>query len=147
MTDYPERYQGLRRAFVGGTEYAVERVWYHKERPIFKFQGVDSISAAEALAGKDVCVPAEDRLKLPEGEYFFSDLVGCRVVDAASGAQVGTVSGWQEIGPGSPVLLEVDAGGRDPVLVPFASKLLKKIDVKGREIRVELPEGLAELNR
>jgi 16S rRNA processing protein RimM len=147
LSDYPERFKTLRTVYVKGQPYEVERVWYHKEQPIFKFRGVDSISAAEALKDSDVCIPASERLKLPEGEYFFSDLMGCSMVDDASGNSVGKVTGCQEVGPGIPVLLEVEVeGGSEAVLVPFAGALLKKIDVEGREIRVTLPEGLAELN-
>ena len=148
LSDYPERFRDLRVVWVKGREYEVERVWYHKERPIFKFCGVDSIGSAEALEDSDVLVPAQQRLSLPEGEFFFSDLVGCRMVDDASGAEVGNVVGWQEVAPGSPVLLEVETGkGSEPLLVPFVGTMLKRIDVVGREIRVELPEGLTDLNR
>lgn len=119
----------------------VERVWYHKGQPIFKLRGIDSIGAAETLAGKDVCVPASERYSLPEGEYYFSDLVGCRMVDASTGGLIGEVTGWQETG--GPALLEVD-GGR--VLVPLAKALLPEIDVEARVIRARLPEGLLGLN-
>lgn len=148
LTDYPERFKTLKTVYVAGQSYEVERVWYHKGQPIFKFRGVDSITAAEALKGSDVCIPASERLQLAEGEYFFSDLVGCTMVDDASGMPIGKMTGWQEVGPGMSVLLEVELeGAREPMLVPFVSALMKKIDVEGREIRVSLPEGLAELNR
>ena len=63
------------------------------------------------------------------------------MVDDASGRELGIVTGWQD--SGGPILLEVD-GGR--LLVPFARAILKKIDTAGREIRVELPEGLENVN-
>lgn len=136
---------------VGGKPYEVETVWYHKEQPIFKFRGVDSISAAESLAGLDVCIPAGERIALPDGEYFFSDLMDCRMLDNGSGELIGTVEGWQECGPAggqSQILLEVNQGrGGEPLLVPFARAILKKIDLDAREIRVEMPPGLSELNR
>jgi 16S rRNA processing protein RimM len=126
---------------VGGKAFELERVWYHKDQPIFKFKGVDSIGAAEALAGLEVTIPETERFPLSEDEYFLSDLVGWRMVEDSSGREVGTVTSWQETG--GPVLLEVD-GGR--VLVPFARSILKKLDPLEREIRVDLPEGLEKLN-
>jgi 16S rRNA processing protein RimM len=147
----PSRFQSLSTVYVDGTPYELERVWYHKEQPVLKLRGVDSISEAERLAGKDVSIPAEQRLALPDGEYYFSDLVGCRMVEDASGTPVGIVTGWQETGESvnnRPVLLEVDDGrGPEPLLIPFAGSMLKKIDVAAREIRTELPAGLLELNR
>ena len=62
LSDHPER---IKRAYVNGTPLDVERVWWHDGRLIFKFAGVDSISAAEALAGLDVCIPADERAPLP----------------------------------------------------------------------------------
>ena len=86
-------------------------------------------------------VPEDERYRVAEDEYYLSDLVGCRVLDDGSGRPIGTVTGWSETG--GPVLLEVDEGR---ISVPFARSMLKKVDLGGREIRVELPEGLEELN-
>lgn len=145
LTDDPERFKRLEQVFLNGQAYGLESVWYHKEQPIFKLAGVDSISDAERLVGLDVCIPAADRLKLPEGEFFYSDLVGCEVFDEASGQRAGVVVGWQETG--GPTLLEVDRGdGSEALLIPYAAALLKKIDVGAREIRAELPPGLLDLN-
>ena len=66
---------------------------------------------------------------------------GLALIDDASGRQVGVVTGWQETG--GPIVLEIDSGR---ILVPFVKSILKKIDPAGREIRVELPEGLEDLN-
>jgi 16S rRNA processing protein RimM len=142
LTSHPERYAALATVHVGGEAYMVERVWYHKDQPIFKFRGVDSIGAAECLAGHDVSIPVSERFPLPEDEHYFADLMGCRVVDAATGNVAGIVTGWQELG-GGPVVLELDEGR---ILVPYAKAILKKIDLDAREIRAELPEGLVNLN-
>jgi 16S rRNA processing protein RimM len=151
FTDHPERFKTLRSVFLNGAPFELERVWYHKDQPVFKLRGVDSIDDAERLVGLEVTIPVEQRLKLADGEYFYSDLVGCRMVDNASGVPVGEVVGWQEIGSDlakqSQILLEVDDGKGDPLLIPFARSILTKIDVEAREIRAELPPGLAELNR
>jgi 16S rRNA processing protein RimM len=150
LTGHPDRFQSLKSVYVRGVFYEIESVWYHKEQPIFKFRGVNSISEAEKLAGGDVCVAASERAPLEDGEYYYSDLTGCRMVDDASGEPIGTVSGWQELTPDvreGPVLLEVDEGrGGEPLLVPFARTVLKRVDLAAREIRVELPEGLRDLN-
>lgn len=151
LTDYPERFQAIRTVDVTGVSYELERVWYHKDQPVFKLRGVDSIGDAEKLVGQEVRIPASERWQPPEGEFFYSDLVGCRMVDNTSGSLIGTVIGWQDLGDGiakqTQILLEVDDGGKEPLLVPFAGGLLKKMDLAAREIRAELPPGLAELNR
>lgn len=130
----PER---VRRAFVNGREYTVENVWRHGDRVVFKFAGVDSISAAENLSGADVAIPREDRAVLPDGEYYLTDLIGCTVV-TREGREIGIVEGWDE--HGGPPLLQVK-----DLSIPFARSICIEIDVAGRRIVVDLPEGLEDL--
>ena len=138
LSDTPER---VRRVFINGVEYGVESVWRHGDHIVFKFTGVDSISAAEPLAGSDICIPAEERPALPDGEYYQTDLIGCSVVKR-SGETIGTVTDWLELG--GPPLLEVNANGRE-FLIPFAKSICVEIDMRNRRIVVDLPEGLTEL--
>ncbi len=138
MSENPER---VRRVFVNGVEYQVENVWRHGDRVVFKFQGVESIADAEKLSGADVEIPRDERAVLPDGEYYQSDLVGCSVV-TRQGESIGTVQGWQEYG--GPPLLEINAHGRE-LLIPFAKSICVEIDVPGRRIVVDLPEGLSDL--
>lgn len=140
-TDRPERFEQLSRVYLGDTPYELESVWYHGDQPVFKFKGVDTIGGAEKLAGSEVTIPEAERFPIAEDEYYLSDLVGCRLIDDASGRQVGVVTGWQETG--GPIILEIDNG---QILVPFVKSIFKKIETAGREIRAELPEGLEDLN-
>lgn len=117
----------------------VENTWMHGDLLIFKFQGVDSISDAEKLAGADVAIPFEQRADLPEDEVYQSDLIGCEVFDK-TGLSLGVVSDFQETG-GTP-LLQV---GTD-LLIPFAKSICTKIDLENRQIIVDPPEGLLDLN-
>jgi 16S rRNA processing protein RimM len=139
----PERYRALEEVFLFGTgaRYEVESAWFHNGTLIFKFRGVESISAAEALAGAEVRVPLEQRTPLEQGEFFQDDLVGCQVVDRRTGQPLGTVSGWQD--GGGPGLLVVDGG----LLIPFARSICVEIDPAAKRIAVELPEGFKDLNR
>ncbi len=141
LSDHSERFQSLDRVWIAGTEYAVERVWYHKDQLVFKFHGINTIEDAERLAGEEVAIAASDRFPLPEGEFYYADLLGCTVVDTRTRNRVGIVTGWQE--SGGPVLLELDEGR---VLIPFAKAILPDIDLEAREIRADLPEGLTDVN-
>ncbi len=108
---------------------------------MLKFVGVDSISEAAALANSDVRVPFAERAPLEPGAFFQTDLIGCELVDQKSGDPLGRVTGWEELA-GS-LLMEID----EDWLVPFNPALCKSVDVAGRRIAVDLPEGLRELNR
>ena len=118
----------------------VENVWWHDGRPVFKFEGIDSISDAEPWAGADILVADSEKEQPEEGSYSHTDLIGCALWDR--GRCVGSVRAVMDYG--GPTLLEVRLeDGRD-VLVPFAVAICKEIDVAAKAIRAELPEGLLD---
>jgi len=120
----------------------VECVWHHSGRPVFKFEGVDSISDAEVWEGSDILVPEAERAQPEEGEFSHADLIGCTVWEDGKEQPLGVVVAVLEYG--SAPLLQVDAGGRE-VLVPLVHAICREIDVAGKIIRAKLPEGLTEL--
>jgi 16S rRNA processing protein RimM len=117
----------------------VEEVWRHDGRPVFKFEGIDSISEAERWEGAELLVPASEVEPPEKGAYSYRELVGCRVV---GDREVGIVMEVEEYG-GAPLLKVEAADGRE-VLIPFARSICREIDVASKTIRVELPEGLLE---
>jgi 16S rRNA processing protein RimM len=137
----PERYQSLREVFLypEGSWREVESAWFHDNRLILKFRGVDTMSDAERLSGCEVRVPRGDRISVEPGEYFESDLIGCEVVEREGGASLGRVTGLQDAG-GSGVL-EVESG----LLIPFVRAICVAIEPEARRIVVDLPAGLKEL--
>jgi 16S rRNA processing protein RimM len=146
QTDVPGRLEALKEAtvrFPDGQDgkVLISEAWEHKGDWVLKFQGVDSITTAERFAGAELWVPLSERAKLPEGEYFQADLIGCVVVDEV-GTVLGTVEGWQEYG--GPPLMEVKADGRE-LLIPFVKGIYRDVDLERRRITVEAPEGLLDL--
>lgn len=139
----PERYESLREVslFPEGSQREIESAWFHDNRLILKFRGVDTISDAERLVGCEVRVPRGERIALDPGEYFESDLIGCTVVERESGASLGRVTAWQD--SGGPGVLEVEGG----LLIPFARAICVSIELEARRIVVDLPAGLKELNQ
>ncbi len=143
----PERFQDLREVYLLGAVGAerpieIESVREYRGGLIFKFRGVDSIEEAEPLQRAEVRIPREARRQLPPDEYFQSDLVGCEVFERESRERLGVVTACREYG--GPLLLEVERQG-EPLLIPFARSICVEIDVAGRRIVVDLPEGLKEL--
>jgi len=172
LTDFPERLAKLKEVSVGSAEGSAEprrmklkSCWLsqnHRGQVVFHFDGVNSISEAEKFRGLEVLLPFEQRVTLPEGHYFVSDLVGCSVFETPdrepvvasspcslgeAPALLGTVCDVQfpgEESPGTPIL-EVDTA-QGEVLIPLAVDICKRIDVAARRIDVVLPEGLSDLN-
>lgn len=128
----------------------VRGCWLSQSRggqAIFHFEGSDSISDAERLVGMEVQIPIVDRMSLPGGSYYVTDLVGCEVRDG-DGGELGRVRDVQFTGenaPGTPLLVIDSAEGE--LLVPLAQEICRRIDLSARHIDVNLPEGLRDLNR
>jgi 16S rRNA processing protein RimM len=143
LSDRLERFQNLSRVFLfgDGTQFEVESARNVPGSVIFKFRGIDSMDDAERWRGAEVRIPREERLEPEPGEFFIGDLIGCEVVERGTGGSLGFVTGWDEGGPSG--LLHV---GPD-LLIPFARSICVSIDVAGKRIEVELPEGLKDLNR
>jgi 16S rRNA processing protein RimM len=122
-------------------------------RIVFHFAGIDSIEKAQELADKDVLIPLAERMPLPAGATYISDLIGCTVYDrdqalgvVASVQFPTSPDGLRRLEEAAP-LLAVKLPEGDEVLVPFASALLLEVDLAAKSIRMNLPVGLAEINR
>jgi 16S rRNA processing protein RimM len=124
-------------------ELEVEDLWPHKEWLVLKFQGVDSITDAEALVGCELQVPSSQRAELGAGWNYVSDLVGCTVLD--QGHEIGRIADVQFGAGEAPLLVVADGTGRK-FEVPFAEAYLEGVDVGRREVRMNLPQGMLEIN-
>ena len=146
LTDFPERFQPGEEMLLCGASEAqtllVESVWFHKGLAILKFQGIENISAAETLVGRQIQIPLSDRKPLPPGVVYLSDLVGCAVLE--EGKSLGRVEAVENTGA-APLLQVLTAQGE--ILIPFAEDICPTVDVERKEIHVRLPEGLKELNQ
>ena len=146
LTDFPERFRPGETLLLWeeGRERRparLEEFWFHKGGVILKFAGVEDISAAERLAGCQVQVPREKRVPLQGSAVYFSDLVGCRVVER--GAELGRIRDVDDRA-GTPLLVVATPQGE--LLIPFAEEICRRVDVQAGLVEVELPPGLKELN-
>ncbi len=99
--------------------------------PILRFDLAADRTAAEALRGQPVEVPAAALPKPDPDEYLHVDLIGCRVT--ADGREVGTVADVL-VYPANDVLDVRPGDGGDSVLVPFAADIIETVDVAARLI-------------
>ncbi len=157
----------------GAANLRIEEHWFptgkNAGRVVLKLSGCDSISAAEALAGQQVLIAADQLPALEAGTFFVGDLVGCTLYNAAAPTSepvgVGTVvdvefatgpDGRTRIEDAAPLLavelirpVQTTPGPEgpeavDPMLVPFVLAWIEEIDVAARRITMRLPEGLLD---
>lgn len=147
FTDFPERFAERRRLFAldqngSRRELHLENFWPHKEWMVLKFEGIDSISDAEALVKVEIQIPVEERAALEEGATYVADLVGCRVV--VDGRAIGSVTDVV-FGAGEAPILEIEEGKKE-YLVPLAQEYVIALDVAAKRLELKLPEGMLELD-
>jgi len=148
-SDIPDRFAAGMKLFAlgkaqdGRRELELEDLWPHKGLLVLKFRGVDSISDAEALVGAELQVPSAQRAKLDPGWTFVSDLIGCAVFD--HGREIGRIEDVQFGAGEAPLLIVADGAGKK-FDVPFAEAYLEGVDTARRQVRMNLPEGMLEIN-
>ena len=160
LTDFPEKFAERKQLWLlsgdkpgaaprpAAAPREVELVahWLHKGGIVLHFSGIDSITAAETLAGFIVAIPSMQRAALAEDEIYIADLVGCTLVDVA-GAEPEPIGEIEEVDRSAgPVALLVVKGAAGEILIPFAKSYLRRIDLAAKRVEMALPEGLIELN-
>jgi 16S rRNA processing protein RimM len=124
-------------------ELEVEELWPHKGLLVFKFAGVDSISDAEVLIGSELQVPIAERAQLDQGWTYISDLIGSTVLD--HGREVGRIADVEFRAGEAPLLIVANGAGKK-FDVPFAEAYLEGVDIAQHQVRMNLPEGMLEVN-
>jgi 16S rRNA processing protein RimM len=130
--------RGTRRAL------ELEAHWFHKDRVVLKFRGVDSISQAEQLRGVELKVARGDLARLEYGSYYVGDLVSCAVLNR--GSELGSVAAVQFGAGEAPLLIVRRKQETGELLIPFAQEYLVQIDIGRRRIEMALPDRLLELD-
>lgn len=146
-TDFPEgRFRPGAEMFVQRADevraLTLTSVRFQRERPVIGIAGVETMTDAEAMAGWELRVPIDQLAALPNATFYRHDLIGCHV-ETRAGVRVGTVRDVE----GSLDRSRLVVGGADgEVLIPLASEICTAIDIAGKRIVIDPPEGLLELN-
>ena len=147
-TDSVDRFDELKRVTLVSPdesqtrEVAIESVRAHGGRGLVKFGGIDTPEEVQTLHNWTLEIPESQARELEEHEYFLHDLVGLMLVDA-EGRERGTVVDAYEGGGG--ILLNVKRPDGREFELPFAADLCPEIDIAGKRMVVNIPEGLDDL--
>lgn len=146
LTDFPERFEdvdelilvspkGERRALT------LESFWFQNDRVVLKLAGYDDVDAAKELVGFEFAVPETERVTLPSDHYYDWELEGCTV--KVGDQSIGQVKSVLKTG-GAEILVIADEHGQER-LIPLAESIVIEIDLAGKTIVVDPPEGLLDL--
>lgn len=106
---------------------------------LVRLEGVADMDAARAMVGRTLYLDKREA-KLPEGRYFIDDVLGCAVVDAATGREYGTVTEVSH--PAAQDIYTVrDAAGGDH-MIPVVPEFVVRIDIETRQVLVNPIPGM-----
>lgn len=152
LTDVPDAvFAPGRRVFagtVGGDPAPDGRALVVEESRPFKgggwivaFAGLADRTEAERWRERYVLAPKDELTPAAEHEVYLHDLFGLSVVRAGSLEPVGEVVDVYELPQG--IMLDVRRT-TGTVLIPFRPEVVTQVDLAGRRLIVEPPEGLIE---
>lgn len=140
-TDFPERIKSGMKVFVGESHDAlvIGGARFHNEGLIIKFQGVETPEGVGRYRNLWVYVASADRPPLPEGQYYFHELIGLQVVDDKD-ESIGELTEIVETGANN-VYVVTRADGSE-ILLPAIPSVILDVEMGRRLMRVHLLEGL-----
>jgi len=118
--------------------YGVRYVSYTRKSISLELEGVHDADTARSLHGCEVFVPADRLEKLPEGEYYWRDIIGLTVF-TNDGRELGKIDQIFEAGSND---VYVCTGGEREILIPAIEDVIIKIDIDRGIMIVDLLEGL-----
>lgn len=112
----------------------------HSGDVVAQLVGVSGREAAEALKGTSVQIPRSHFPALPDGEFYWVDLIGLSV-ENLQGECIGVVHDMMDNGA-HPILrveaaASVDADKPDEILIPFVGQFIRTVDQKAGKITVD----------
>lgn len=116
----------------------VERARVHKNMCIVKFEGPTDVPSALSFRNAVLYFNRDD-VKLPEGRFFITDIIGLPVVDAETGEELGKLAEVMNMPAHDLYLVK---GGSRELMIPAVPTFIKETNLDEGFIRVQMMEGL-----
>ncbi|WP_175988947.1 ribosome maturation factor RimM [Bacillus sp. Marseille-Q1617] len=111
----------------------------HKSFDLLTFEGYHDINQVEIFKEGVLKVQEDQLQELEEGEYYYHEIVGCKVVTGL-GEEIGTVK--EILSPGANDVWVVKGEKGKEHLIPYIEDVVKEIDIEEGLITIEPLEGL-----
>lgn len=113
----------------------------HRRKPLLSLVGYSSINDVLPLIGGELVVRRDQFPEPDNGEYYWADLIGLRVV-TDDGGELGTLREIIETGSNDVYVVQ---GREKEYLIPAMTDIVQKIDLEAGMMTVAPPEGLLDL--
>jgi 16S rRNA processing protein RimM len=132
LTTFESRFDVGNEVYIDNKKFTITGFQIHKNRPLVKLKGIDTMTAAEELQWK--VMEAEGQPELEEDEYFIDELVGLNVV-LESGEVLGKVEKIEDY-PAHQIVVVGE------ILIPLIEEFVLNIDLEKETMTVKLLYGM-----
>ncbi len=145
LTDFPERFRDLHRVYMvspKGNEIIcdIQSVRHAGGAIYLLFAGYDTPEKARVLNGWFLKIPEADTVPLPDGSYYWFELMGMEVV-SESGEKLGAIADILQTGSNDIYVLK---NGRKEIYIPATKEVIRQVDKKARRMTIRVLEGLLD---
>ncbi len=116
----------------------------HNKGLIVKVGHIDDRDEAQALVGSEIFTTEDALPELPEGDFYWRDLIGMQVV-TTEGYDLGEVSEMLETGANDVLVVKAnrnDAFGKKERLIPYlVEQVVKSVSTENKQICVDWDPG------
>ena len=128
-------------------EVVVESYRSHKNSLLVKFEGIDSINEAEKFKNLQLKVDSENISELEENEFYFHEIIGCRVFDE-NNTLLGEVV--EILTPGANDVWVIKGENGKEILIPYIADVVKNVGRINRLMKIDIltlfPDMFTSLN-
>jgi 16S rRNA processing protein RimM len=142
-TDFPERLQTKATIYAGEKHIplTILRQRSHNDGVLIAFDGFTTPEQVGRFRNQILYIKRVDAAELPEGEYYFHELVGLAVTDE-TGELLGKVTEIVETGANDVYVVTNDAG--QELLLPAIPDVILNVDLVSKSMKVHLLPGLLD---
>jgi len=124
----------------GLKEYRVKKCRIHKNFVLISLSGVENMNEAEKFKGLDLLVHRRHAKPLEEDEFYICDLIGMKVYEGDT--LLGTLTDVFETGSNDVYVIK--GKNKKEILLPALKSVVEEVDLEGRRMQVNIPEGLLD---
>ncbi len=142
LTDFPDRFDQGNSVFIeffdkNPKRFQIEESITNKHGILIKFLGFDTFDVCDILIGKYIYIPIEKVKSLPEGVYYFHDLIDSSVI--IEDETVGIISDVLSL-PANDVYVVKLTSGKE-LLIPALKEIIEDFDVAEKKLTMKVPKS------
>ncbi len=125
----------------------VKEARVHKNLWVLRLEGSDTREDAARLTGALLKIPADQRIVLPEGSYYFEQIIGLNAI-SVDGEKLGVVRDIIKTGGNDIYVVNRENSEGEAIspeiLVPALRNVVKEINLQEGYMLLDLPLGLVD---